>query len=132
MSSEQPNGEKLIASGTAASMTRDESHGLQTGASEIGPKTVVRDDMATQGHHQARESSDPMEAVQNTMQKEDDDEEEEDPLIVAQREQEEKQRALEEAADVAPSDDPAMKVSEVELWLLGLPNAGISWFAFNA
>ncbi len=38
--------------------------------------------------------------------------EEEDPLIIAQREQEEKERALAEAADIRPDDDPALKVQQ--------------------
>lgn len=35
----------------------------------------------------------------------------EDPLIVAQREQEERERALAEAADIRPDDDPTLKAS---------------------
>ena len=38
-------------------------------------------------------------------------EEEEDPLVVAQREQEEREKALEEAANIKPYDDPDMKAS---------------------
>lgn len=38
-------------------------------------------------------------------------EEEEDPLIVAQREREEAELALEEAADIHDTDDPALKVN---------------------
>lgn len=37
---------------------------------------------------------------------------EEDPLVVAKREQEERERALALAADVKPSDDPALKVNK--------------------